>query len=174
MWKTCPRIHTRLDNCTSLLINLPDKDLSKLQRIQNSSARLVTLSRKRDHITPVLFELHWLPVQYRINFKVLLLAYKILCDMAPAYKSDMIHPYIPIRTLRSSSKNLLQMPSARTVTYGERAFSFNAPRLSNNPDLSVISKNSWRSIYSISLLTVSCNLCFIPASMCYALHVYLL
>ena len=74
-----------------------------------------------DYFTPVLFDLHWLPVIHRINFKVLLLTYKTLCGMAPAYMSDIIHPYVPARTLRSSSSNLLQMPSARTITYRERS-----------------------------------------------------
>ena len=52
----------RLDNCNSILYGLPDKELNKLQRIQNAAARLVSLTKKRDHITPVLFQLHWLPV----------------------------------------------------------------------------------------------------------------
>ena len=130
-------ISFRLDNCNSLLINLPDKDLRKLQRIQNSSARLVALSKKRDHITLILFDLHWLPVIHRINFKVLLLTYKTLCGMALAYMSDIIHPYVPARTLRSSSSNLLQMPSAGTITYGERAFSIRAPRLWNSLPLNI-------------------------------------
>ena len=71
------------------------------------------------------------------NFKVLLLTYKTLSGMAPAYMSDVIHPYVPARTLRSSSSNLLQMPSARTITYKERAFSIRARRLWNSLPLNI-------------------------------------
>ena len=58
-----------LDYCNSLLFNMPDSQISKLQLIQNSAARLITGCRKFSHITPVLYQLHWLPVQVRINFK---------------------------------------------------------------------------------------------------------
>ena len=69
---------TIMDQCNSLLYALPESQIAKLQRIQNSAARLVSLSRKYDHITPILHELHWLPVKYRIIYKILLLTYKCL------------------------------------------------------------------------------------------------
>ena len=65
----------------------------------NSTARLVSLSRKADHITPLLIDLHWLPVEQRINFKVLLFTYKIVNGLAPSYLNDLLFPYVPRRAL---------------------------------------------------------------------------
>ena len=65
--------------------------INKLQIIQNAAARIVTFTKKTDHITPVLCKLHWLPVQYRIIFKILLLLYKGLNGLAPAYISELLH-----------------------------------------------------------------------------------
>ena len=94
------------------------------------AARVVTLSRKSTHITPVMQELHWLPIRQRIVYKILLLTYKILVGEAPAYLSDLVSRYNPKRTLRSSSRALLSEKPCKTTTYG-RSFSNVAPKLWN-------------------------------------------
>ena len=104
--------------------------LDKLQRAQNAAARMLTRTRKFDHISPVLRNLHWLPIRQRIKYKLLLLTWKALHGMAPPYIQDLLKEYAPTRNLRSSSQHLLD--SARTSTsYGDRAFSAVAPALWN-------------------------------------------
>ena len=71
--------------------------------MQNAAARLITRSRKCDHITPILLDLHWLPVSERIKFKILLLTFKALHQQSPTYIQDLITNYLPSRSLRSSS-----------------------------------------------------------------------
>ena len=132
-------VSSRLDNCNSILAGLPEKDLSKLQRVQNMAARVVTLTRKSEHITPVLFRLHWLQIRERIVYKILLMTFKILNGDAPAYMSDMISRYEPSRTLRSASQHLLCEISCQTVTYG-RSFGVISPKLWNS--LPVFVRNS--------------------------------
>ena len=116
----------RLDNCNSLLIGSPSS------LIQNCAARLVTGQPKFAHVTPILKELHWLPIEQRVAFKVLLLAYKGLNGLAPKCISDMLVRYTPCRVLRSSDRHLLNVPKTNKKTYGDRAFSAAAPRLWNS------------------------------------------
>ena len=91
----------------------------------------ITFTCKYDHITPVLVRLNWLPVSYRIRFKVLLLTYKALNDLSPEYISELLNMPKYTRNLRSQSQHLLSVPKSRTVTYGDRAFSVCAPKLWN-------------------------------------------
>ena len=81
---------SRIDYCNSILYGLPTVEHEKLQRVQNIAARLITGSSRRDHITPVLKNLHWLPVKLRITFKILLLTYKILNGQSPSYLTSLI------------------------------------------------------------------------------------
>ena len=120
-----------LDYCNSLLFNIPDSQISKLQLIQNSAARLITGLRKHTHITPVLDQLHWLPVQVRINFKILLLTFQCIHNMAPIYLKELIVQYVPSRNLRSSNKYILQYPKLSTKYYGDRVLSFATASLWN-------------------------------------------
>ena len=98
---------SRFDYCNAILYGIPDAQLLKLQLVQNSAARQVTGTRRREHITPVLFALHWLPIRQRIQFKLLLLVYRCTHQLAPDYLTDLVVPYVPARSLRSADQNLL-------------------------------------------------------------------
>ena len=112
---------SKLDYGNALLYGLPQSLLQQLQLIQNKAARIITKTRKRDHITPSLIELHWLPVAYRIKYKIALYTYRCLNNMAPLYLKDLVATYQPLRPLRSENKQLLIVPKVRT-SYGSRSF----------------------------------------------------
>uniref|UniRef100_A0A8C2GF31 Reverse transcriptase domain-containing protein n=1 Tax=Cyprinus carpio TaxID=7962 RepID=A0A8C2GF31_CYPCA len=126
---------SRLDYCNALLGGCPASSINKLQVVQNAAARVLTRSRKYDHITPILQSLHWLPIKFRISYKILLLTYKALNGLAPAYLTSLLPRYNPSRSLRSQNAGLLIVPRITKSTKGGRAFSHLAPKLWNSlPD----------------------------------------
>ena len=125
-------VTSRMDYCNALLYGLPCTILNRLQRVQNTAARIITKTSRYSHITPVLYELHWLPVQYRVQYKILLHTFKALHGKAPPYITDMLQVYHPARTLRSQNSLSLVVPRTRTARYGDRCFHHAAPMLWNN------------------------------------------
>ena len=96
-----------------------------------SAARLIMRVRRREHITPILFALHWLPVRQRIQFKILTLVYRCQNHQAPDYLSACITPYVPGRSLRFADHGLLTEHRYRMERYGRRCFSVAGPALWN-------------------------------------------
>ena len=129
-------VSSRLDYCNSLLYGIADIDLTRLQRVQNQLARLVTKSPPFTRSLPLLRSLHWLPVRFRILFKINLLTYKTLREKQPVYLHSMLAASLPSRSLRSNNDNSLSVPRVKTNT-GARAFHSCAPSLWNNLPLSV-------------------------------------
>jgi hypothetical protein len=135
-------IISRLDYCNVLLAGLPANQVRRLQKVQNRAARLIVRADKTAHTTPIMRDLHWLPVSERIKFKVLMYAFKALHGLAPVYVNSLLDVYIPGRCLRSvTGGTLLNVPKTKKKA-GEAAFSSVAPRLWNALPQNVRAVNS--------------------------------
>ena len=120
-------VSSTLDYCNSLLHSIPKLHLNKLQRVQNSLARVVNESTRFISSKPLLKRLHWLPIASRIDFKIATLTYravhlKQLPSLAKQLKLKSMHFYT-----RNNDQLLLQHPPVGTNSNGRRAFSYTAP-----------------------------------------------
>ena len=126
-------INTRLDYCNSLYFGIADGLMSRLQSVQNAAARLVTGVRRCEHITPVLHQLHWLPVRRRVEFKISTFVYRSLAVTAPVYLAD------ECTLVTDAGRRPLQSADSRTCVikrsrnqFGDRCFATTCPTLWNS------------------------------------------
>jgi len=156
----------RIDYFNSLLYRIYDYNINRIQRIQNSAARIVTNTRKYDHIAPILQKLHWLPARQHIHFKILLITYKSINDMASEYLCELVSIGKSSRKLRSSSQMLLQVPVSRLKSYGNCAFSVAATTLWNrlpadNRNMSSLGNFKFVLKHTCSMSLSQINICFL-------------
>ena len=152
-------ITSRLDYCNSLYYGLSTSLRDRLQRVQNAAARVIVKAGKQEHITPVLKNLHWLPIEHRISYKIQLLTFKILNGLAPSYLCDLIDQYQPTRVLRSQDQNQLQQCNYKLKAYGGRSFQVAAPKLWNTLPVTIRTSQSLSHFMS-SLKTFHFKLAF--------------
>ena len=152
-------VTSRLDMGNSLLYGLPDLQIKRLSRLQNIAARIITRTKPTEHITPVLRDLHWLPIKDRIIFKILIYVYKSNNNMSPLYISNLLSPYKQERQLRSNSKILFKEPRF-AKSWGSRSFLCAAPRLWNKlPEYVKTAKSvdSFKTMLKTLIMKSECN-----------------
>ena len=135
-----------------MLSFLTPKNLDRLQKVQNNAARLIHRSSKFNHVTPLLYTLHWLPIEKKgLISNSLHFAINPQNGFAPTYLSDLLHLYTPSRRLRSSADiRVFRIPSFRTKLSGQRSFSYQAPTTWNKLPTSIRDASSVSS-FKVSL-----------------------
>ena len=123
-------VSSKLDYCNSLFHNMPKKDIARLQRVQNCLARVVTNAPRFSRSVPILKRLHWLPVKFRIHFKICAITFRTLKENQPSYLADLLVRPKCSKYLRSTNSNRFVVPCIKTKT-GSRAFSISGPALWN-------------------------------------------
>ena len=159
--ETCAKaIHacvtSRLDYHNALLTGVPDYQRRKLELVQNHAAQLLSGTPIRMHIQPVLCQLHWLPIQYRIQYKVLSFIHQAVhCDEAPAYLKEFCTIYTPARNLRSANDPYtLTIPPTPKRKVGNKSFPVYGAELWNKLPLGIrhaTSKNAYKSMLKTHL-----------------------
>ena len=114
---------SKIDSCNSLFFGINEYELNRLQKLQNSFARLIFGRRKSDHVSDLFEKLHWLPVKQRIIFKILLLVFKVFTNSSPLYINECL-------TILDHENRVLKVKTFNS-SYGERAFCNYAPKLWN-------------------------------------------
>ena len=125
-------VMSRIDYGNALLCGITDSLCRRLQKIQNYAARMITGTAYRDHVTPALQSLHWLPVRSRLDYKVLVIVYQAVYGLAPSYIQELFQIYQPKRTLHSQGELKLVVPRCNTHRYGSNSFKVRSALLWNS------------------------------------------
>ena len=132
----CALVGSRLDYANSVLFGTTQKNISRLQSAQNLLARVVSCSPQSCSPRTLLQQLHWLPIEHRIDFKIANITFRTLHCSQPAYLRSSLHACHSTRSLRLSNTNLVSAPFVRT-SFGARSFSVAAPTVWNSLPLSL-------------------------------------
>ena len=124
-------VGSRLDFCNSVLAGTSVSNLTCLQRVQNTLARVVAQKSRFCYITPVLSDLHWLLVRHRISFKIATVTFRVLQSQQPSYLSSLIPRYVPARPLCYSLSFSICVPPRKTTITASKSFSSAASNIWN-------------------------------------------
>ena len=139
-------ISSRIDYCNSILYGMSDSVISDLQHIQNTAARILAkCGNSFIHSKIILKKLHWLPIKQRIVYTILITTYKAYHSIAPKYICDLITRREYKRELRTNDQMNLVVPFVKRKHFGERSFSYAAPREWNKLELSIRKSESLES-----------------------------
>ena len=125
---------SRLDYCNSLLMCTPSTVIQPMQKVQNTAARLILRAPRHQNCTPLLQQLHWLPISERIKYETACMCYNAITGSTYSLlSSELLHFYSPSRSLRSSSDTrMLKIQRFNRKTHGFRTFSHFGPHIWNN------------------------------------------
>ena len=137
-------VTSRLDYCNSLLYGTSKSNLNKLQRVQSDLARVVLQAARKSSSEPLLKQLHWLPVQQRIIFKMALTTFNVRSSEQPSYINSLLDNYTPSRNLRSEGQHLLRIPLRKSAA-ARHSFCFGAPTIWNSLNPNTREANSLES-----------------------------
>jgi hypothetical protein len=131
----CSMVLSRIDYCNSLLSGCDKGLIERLQRVQNAAAKVIFKKKKFDHVTPLLNDLHWLPVKSRIDYKIATICYSAKFENGPNYLKDLIVTYENPSTYNLRSRTDLrtfESPNTNLATIGDRSFSAAAAKVWNS------------------------------------------
>jgi len=159
---------SRIDYCNSLLIGLPQYLIKRLQGVQNAAARSILRTPRYEQLSPLLQNLHWLPVNSRTLHKVATLCHTSLSGSGHQYLSDLTHVYTTARSLCSSSDTcILRTLNVKLKSYGQRSFAYHGPTTWNSLPLAlrhnrnlVTSSKLWKLICFLSVNKLNTSIVF--------------
>ena len=123
-------VFSKLYYCSSVWANTSKKNLEKLQRVQNFAARIITGTKKHEHISPVLRELNWLPVHLTVQYRDTVMAFKCMKGLAPSYLCEKFRKRSEVHSRATRNNNMLNVPFFKSAS-GQRTFHYRATKLWN-------------------------------------------